>query len=90
MKNKPFVLYNALAGVPVYTKDGRRVTQITHFHIPASKYTVYGLIEGEDRLTSFNTVGRFSEAKECGKDLVLRYPEIEVKEVTYSRILQEQ
>jgi hypothetical protein len=42
---KPFDLEAALDGAPVQTRDGRPVTQLTHFTV-ASDYSLAGVIEG--------------------------------------------
>jgi hypothetical protein len=43
---KPFDLSAAVAGAPVQTRDGRPVTQLTHFSV-TSDYSLVGVIEGE-------------------------------------------
>lgn len=45
---KPFNLEEALAGKPVVTRDGRKVTEIYHFKTASdeTKYVLYAVIEG--------------------------------------------
>lgn len=43
---KPFNLQEALAGKPVVTRDGRKVTEIYHFKTGTSVYSVHACIDG--------------------------------------------
>lgn len=45
---KPFDLAKALAGNPVITRDGKPVTQLTHFEgVSCRRESVFGLIDGK-------------------------------------------
>lgn len=43
---KPFDLERALAGDPVVTRDGREVTQLTHFNVVDTTDPLVGVING--------------------------------------------
>lgn len=59
---KPFDLQKALAGYPVITRDGRRVTQLTLFDIANHYlYPLVGVIEGTWDIQRWTKEGKFEE-----------------------------
>lgn len=69
MKTKPFSLEKALAGHPVVTREGRRVTQIAYF--PAAVYGVYALVDGDPCVGSYSNDGKKYQKAEDRYDLFL-------------------
>ena len=66
---KPFNLEAALRGEKVVTRDGREVTQLTHFEIK-SAYRLYGVVSG--RLYIWFGDGSFAtDLKESDYDLFM-------------------
>lgn len=59
MNKKPFNLERALAGEPVITRDGKKVTELTHFKTlhPASEHPLTGVLDG--RRETFRLDGTF-------------------------------
>lgn len=73
---RPFNLQEALAGKPVITRDGRKVTEIYHLKtatvgVQSVLFIVDGYVE------SCNTDGRYS-TKDCSYDLFMAPESIEV------------
>ena len=54
---RPFNLQEALAGKPVVTRDGAKVTSFVIF--PVKKYSLYGMIEGRGAPDNFTELGQF-------------------------------
>lgn len=67
---KKFDLKAALAGQPVQTRDGRKVTQIVHFEIN-EKYPVYAVVEGDSLPESFRLDGSYMGFAPNTKDLFM-------------------
>lgn len=55
---KPFDLKAALAGAPVVTRDGRKVTNVTQF--PVGEQPVAAVVEGSDEIDTFTEEGVFN------------------------------
>jgi len=56
---KPFNLEAALRGEKVVTRDGREVTQLTHFKV-LGKYPLYAVIENDNFLVTSTISGQWS------------------------------
>ena len=56
---EPFDLEKALNGEKVVTRDGRQVTQLTHFELLNNTYPLYGVIGGG--LDGWTIDGRYSK-----------------------------
>ena len=67
---KPFNLQEALAGKPVVTRDGRKVTQLHLFECDA-KFVLYGVIEGIVNATGFRKDGGWSVSEPTKLDLFM-------------------
>jgi hypothetical protein len=69
MKLEKFDLEKALNGAKVVTRDGRQVTQLTHFELTGGPYLLYGVIDG--RLEGWTIDGRSIYDTENEADLFL-------------------
>ena len=67
---KPFNLEKALAGEPVVTRDGRKVTDIHYFSAPA-KYKVVAHIVNNSCVDTFEIDGTYLEDSESSTDLFM-------------------
>lgn len=61
---KPFNLEEALAGKPVVTRLGKKVTGIYHFDKAKTIFRVIAQIEGEYGLQSYSPDGRWKDSQE--------------------------
>jgi len=65
---KPFNLDEALAGKPIITKDGQKVTELTRFSL-TQKNCLIGVID--KTLYSWTIDGKFTSRDESGMDLFM-------------------
>ena len=65
-----FNLERALAGDPVVTRDGRKVTQLVKFETESGGILL-GLDVGNDYVDSWLIDGRYRDGGECGADLFM-------------------
>ena len=72
---KPFNLQEALAGKPVVTKDGRKVTEIYHFNTAETTHPVYACID--KHVYIFREEGTFYDNYPSHLDLFMEEPIIE-------------
>ena len=73
---KPFNLEEALAGKPVVTRDGLKVTEIYHFKTGTSAYSVHACIDG--RIKEYTQRGTYYEKLNGSDfDLFMEEPIIE-------------
>jgi hypothetical protein len=71
---KPFDLQKALAGEPVVTRDGDKVTEIHNFSTRHGEFTVFAIIEGG--FLTFNKNGKHhAEFIDDDFDLFMAEPE---------------
>ena len=68
---KPFNVEAALAGAPVITRDGRKVTQITKFE--GIDWPVRAVIEGNTHLSCFSLKGSAGHARCSYSDLFMAH-----------------
>jgi hypothetical protein len=73
---KPFNLEEALAGKPVVTRLGKKVTGIYHFDKAKTIFRVIAQIEGEFGLQSYSPDGRWKDSQEDHElDIFMYCPE---------------
>jgi len=73
---EPFNLERALAGEPVVTRDGRKVTQIHVFDV-SEKYKVYGVVS-DKYITCWDINGNYTHGlEESNHDLFMKPKVIE-------------
>lgn len=71
---KPFNLEKALAGEPVVTRDGRKITDLHFFHTLTRDCKLYGVINNS--LNAWTSEGRWlSTGQEQPEDLFMEEPE---------------
>jgi tellurite resistance-related uncharacterized protein len=82
---KPFNLQKALAGEPVVTRDGNKVTEIHNFSTRHGEMTVFAIIEG--CFLTFNNNGKHysSEFVDSNFDLFMAEPEAWIN-IYYSKV----
>jgi len=68
---KEFNLERALAGEPVVTRTGKKVTELHLFKNEALIQPLYGIIEGDDDVLQWTTFGIYSPTKETSWDLFM-------------------
>ncbi len=68
---KKFNLERALAGEPVTTRHGKRITQLHLFKSAKLIQPLYGTIEGDEDVLSWTTNGIYNLTKETSWDLVM-------------------
>ena len=67
---KEFNLQKALAGEPVVTRDGKKVTQITKFdNVTITKYSICGVVEGS--LENWSIEGKYHHTLESQFDIYM-------------------
>jgi hypothetical protein len=72
MKTKPFNLEEALAGKPVVTRNGKKVTNLTQLLLKGkdtSEYVLAGVVEGH--IATFTIDGRYNNVTYSTLDLVM-------------------
>lgn len=72
---KPFNLEEALAGKPVITRHGRKVTEIYHFKTTKSPYPVHACIDGT--IVEYTQRGTYYSLGSTERDLLMEEPIIE-------------
>lgn len=72
---KPFNLEEALAGKPVATRDGRKITAIYHFTESKSIFSVVAHIEKSYSVDLFTVNGKWEEGLDNQIDLFMAEPE---------------
>jgi hypothetical protein len=89
---KKFNLESALAGEPVTTRHGKKVTQLHLFKSAKLIQPLYGTIEGDEDILSWTTNGIYNPTKETSWDLVMATEKksiwINVYEVDHDFIVQ--
>jgi len=68
---KKFNLERALAGEPVITRNGKKVTELHLFKNEALIQPLYGTIEGDEDVLQWTTFGIFNPGKETSWDLFM-------------------
>jgi hypothetical protein len=68
---KEFNLERALAGEPVITRNGKKVTELHLFKNEALIQPLYGTIEGDEDVLQWTTFGIFNPVKETSWDLFM-------------------
>ena len=76
---KPFNLEEALAGKPVVTRDGRKVTQFVHFKLEDCLDPIYGIVD-DNELLSWDEDGKYWPGTKVidDKDLFMASEEIAI------------
>jgi hypothetical protein len=76
---KSFDLNKAIAGEPIFTRDGRRVTEWHYFKGVMTEWSVFAMVNGQ--VNAYTKDGRFnpshSPTKDSPLDLVMKAPIIE-------------
>ena len=67
---RPFNLEEALAGKPVVTRDGRKVSEFYHFKTQTTPYSVSAVIDGSRY--GYSIDGRYHPSDESNLDLFMR------------------
>jgi hypothetical protein len=70
-----FNLKKALAGEPVFTRDGRQVTEFHYFESATSEWVLFAVVKGE--VTAYTKNGKYSNTHKSPKDLMMKAPIIE-------------
>jgi hypothetical protein len=68
---KEFNLESALAGKPVVTRNGKKVTELYLFKSAKLIQPLYGIIEGDEDVLAWTTNGIYHPTKETGFDLFM-------------------
>jgi hypothetical protein len=68
---KKFNLERALAGEPVVTRNGKKVTELHLFKNETLIQPLYGTVEGDDDVFSWTTFGIYNPGKETSWDLFM-------------------
>jgi hypothetical protein len=70
---KPFDLQKALAGEPVVTREGKKVSEFYQFKTIDSQFDLFGIINGV--LHGFDKYGRYMAIEQSEYDLFMEEPE---------------
>jgi hypothetical protein len=70
---KPFDLEKALAGEPVVTREGKKVSEFYQFKTIDSQFDLFGIINGV--LHGFDKYGRYMAIEQSEYDLFMEEPE---------------
>jgi hypothetical protein len=70
-----FNLKKALAGEPVFTRDGRQVTELHYFESATTEWVLFAVVKGE--VTGYLKNGKYSPTHNSPKDLMMKAPIIE-------------
>jgi len=68
---KKFNLERALAGEPVVTRTGKKVTELHLFKNEDLIQPLYGIIEGDEDVLNWTTYGIYNPTKESSWDLFM-------------------
>jgi hypothetical protein len=68
---KEFNLERALAGEPVITRNGKKVTQLHLFKNDELIQPLYGMVEGDDDVFNWSTYGKYNFSKQTSFDLFM-------------------
>lgn len=70
---KPFNLEEALAGKPVVTTEGKKVTVLHYFEDIRSTYPLLGIMDGQ--IINFTKEGKYTISSDSVHDLVMQEEE---------------